>query len=62
MNDRASLAVGYTALRERLRERLGEHHAPAGLYEKNKALPFAGRATCSVSRLEAGEWAENMIY
>jgi len=57
MNDRASLAVGYAALRERL----GEHHAPAGLYEKNKALPFAGRATCSVSRLEAGAWAEILI-
>ncbi|ANH73419.1 hypothetical protein ACS15_2308 [Ralstonia insidiosa] len=57
MNDRASPALGYAALRERL----GEHHAPAGLYEKNKALPFAGRATCSVSRLEAGEWAEILI-
>lgn len=57
MNDRASIALGAAALRERL----GAHHAPIGLYERNKALPFAGRATCSVSRLEAGEWTEILI-
>ena len=57
MTDKTTLAARYAALRERL----GRHHAPAGLYEQNKALPFAGRVSCSVSRLEAGEWAEIIL-
>ena len=44
-----------------LRERLGQHVAPVGLYERHKALPFAGRVTCNVTRLEAGEWSEIVL-
>lgn len=44
-----------------LRERLGAHVAPAGLYENMKQRPFAGRVRCNVSRLEAGSWAEVVL-
>jgi len=44
-----------------LRKRLGPHIAPRGLYERHKALPFAGRVTCNVNRLEAGSWSEIVL-
>jgi hypothetical protein len=44
-----------------LRERLGRHTAPEGLYERLKQLPFAGTVRCNVSRLEAGSWAEVVL-
>jgi len=47
-NDMSSISERYAALREQL----GPHYAPEGLYEQNKALPFAGRVSCNVDRLE----------
>ena len=44
-----------------LRERLGPHFAPEGLYLRNKKLPFAGSVTCHVERLEAGSWEEIVL-
>lgn len=44
-----------------LRERLGAHVAPKGLYERLKQLPFAGSARCNVTRLEAGSWSEIVL-
>ncbi|HZF18303.1 MAG TPA: hypothetical protein VE008_01210 [Burkholderiales bacterium] len=44
-----------------LRDRLGRYFAPAGLYEANKARPFAGRVTCNVDRLVAGSWNEIVL-
>lgn len=44
-----------------LRKRLGPHVAPAGLYERHKALPFAGRVSSNVTQLEAGSWSEIVL-
>lgn len=44
-----------------LAQKLGPYHAPAGLYQKTKALPFLGRVTCNVERLVAGEWTELVL-
>lgn len=44
-----------------LREKLGPHHAPEGLYLQNKKLPFAGRVRCNVERLETGSWNEIVL-
>ncbi len=44
-----------------LREKLGPHFAPQGLYEQNKKLPFVGRVSCNVSQLETGSWNEILI-
>lgn len=46
---------------EALRTRLGAHVAPNGLYVRNKALPFAGRVSCNVERIEAGSWQEIVL-
>ena len=35
--------------------------SPAGLYEKMKAAPFAGRLDCSASAVEAGSWQEIVL-
>ena len=35
--------------------------APAGLYEKMKETPFAGRLTCSLDAAEAGSWREIVL-
>ena len=53
----SSISERYAALREQL----GPHYAPAGLYEQNKALPFAGRVSCNVDRLETGSWGEIVL-
>jgi len=51
-----------SALTEKeLRERLGHYVAPAGLYERNKALAFAGRVSCNLDRLVAGSWNEIVL-
>ncbi len=44
-----------------LRKRLGRYIAPAGLYERNKARPFAGRVICNVDKLVAGTWNEVVL-
>lgn len=44
-----------------LRQRLGEYVAPAGLYEKTKAMPFLGRVTCNTDRIVAGSWQEVVL-
>lgn len=44
-----------------LRQRLGQHVAPAGLYEQHKQLPFAGRVSCNVTAIEAGSWQEIIL-
>ncbi len=44
-----------------LRDKLGPHFAPESLYEQNKALPFAGRVSCNVERLETGSWNEIVL-
>ncbi|MEK6421539.1 MAG: hypothetical protein V4801_18260 [Burkholderia gladioli] len=52
---------GIDASAAALRERIGPHTAPAGLYERSKRLPFGGHVTCNVSRLEAGSWGEIVL-
>ena len=44
-----------------LRKRLGKYVAPQGLYDQNKAKPFAGKVTCNVDRLVAGQWTEIVL-
>lgn len=44
-----------------LQEKLGDYIAPQGLYQKTKALPFLGKVTCNVSKLEAGSWQEIIL-
>lgn len=44
-----------------LREKLGPHFAPEGLYLQNKRLPFVGRVHCNVERLETGSWNEIVL-
>jgi hypothetical protein len=46
---------------EALRERLGEHVAPQGLYARTKAAPFLGSVSCNIERLTAGEWTEVIL-
>jgi hypothetical protein len=44
------------------RQRLiGDYVAPAGYYEKTKAMPFLGRVTCHTGRLVAGSWHEIVV-
>ncbi|WP_026606779.1 hypothetical protein [Methylocapsa acidiphila] len=35
--------------------------APEGYYEKTKAMPFLGRASCSATAISAGSWREIII-
>lgn len=44
-----------------LRERIGPHVAPQGVYALHKRLPFAGRVHCNVQRIEAGSWHEIVL-
>ena len=53
----SATAQSYAALREKL----GKHYAPEGLYLQNKQLPFVGRVGCNVERLETGSWNEIVI-
>ena len=43
------------------RARLGEHVAPAGLYEAIKARPFLGTVSCSHDAAVAGSWQEVVL-
>lgn len=57
-------AIDQRNLQERyrvLRQKLGPHHAPEGLYIRNKELPFVGRVHCNVSEIEAGSWQEIIL-
>ena len=44
-----------------LRDVLGDYHAPKGLYQKTKDMPFLGRVTCNREQLVAGEWTEIVL-
>ncbi|HEX6792706.1 MAG TPA: hypothetical protein VF304_02545 [Casimicrobiaceae bacterium] len=44
-----------------LRNRLGEHFAPEGLYAHTKRMPFLGQVTCNIDTLVAGEWTEIVL-
>ena len=44
-----------------LQQRLGDYTAPPGLYQKTKDMPFLGRLSCNVERMEAGSWQEVVI-
>lgn len=44
-----------------LKQQLGAHHAPPGLYERIKSLPFGGRLRCNVREVEAGSWQEIVV-
>lgn len=46
---------------EVLRQEIGPHHAPQGLYVQHKALPFIGRVRCNVEEIEAGSWQEIIL-
>lgn len=44
-----------------LRKKLGDYHAPEGLYDKTKGMSFLGRVTCNVPELIAGSWQEIVL-
>ena len=44
-----------------LKKRLGHYHAPEGLYQITKDMPFLGSVSCSVEEIEAGSWQEIVI-
>ncbi len=43
------------------RKLIGEYVSPAGYYEKTKAMPFLGKATCYTTEVVAGSWQEIII-
>ncbi|PPJ56857.1 hypothetical protein CBER1_09982 [Cercospora berteroae] len=40
---------------------IGPYHAPEGLYEYTKTLPFLGTVKSNVTRLTAGQWTEILL-
>ncbi len=44
-----------------LKEKLGEYHAPEGLYQITKDMPFLGRVSCNIEEIVAGSWQEVVI-
>ncbi|KAL4801768.1 hypothetical protein BDV18DRAFT_167157 [Aspergillus unguis] len=40
---------------------IGPYHAPQGLYEYTRTLPFTGRVTSNKSSITAGEWTEILL-
>jgi len=45
-----------------LKRVLGDnYHAPPGLYQKTKDMPFVGSVSCNVERIVAGSWQEIII-
>lgn len=44
-----------------LEERLGQYHAPEGLYEITKDMSFLGTVSCNVEEIVAGSWQEIVI-
>ncbi|MGB5773168.1 MAG: hypothetical protein WBP89_00675, partial [Sedimenticolaceae bacterium] len=43
------------------KKRLGHYHAPEGLYQITKDMPFLGSVSCNVEEIEAGSWQEIVI-
>ena len=46
---------------DQLKQTLGEHTAPQGLYEKTKNMPFLGNVSCTTEELTAGSWHEIVL-
>ena len=44
-----------------IREKLGDYHAPIGLYDMTRNMPFLGSVSCNVDKLVAGEWTEIVL-
>lgn len=44
-----------------LKEKLGDYIAPQGLYQITKDMPFLGKVSCNIERMEAGSWQEIVI-
>ena len=44
-----------------LKAHLGDYHAPAGLYQATKDMPFLGKVTCNTTQVVAGSWQEIVI-
>ena len=44
-----------------LKEKLGDYIAPQGLYQITKDMPFLGKVSCNIERMEAGSWQEIII-
>jgi len=44
-----------------LKEKLGDYIAPQGLYQITKDMPFLGKVSCNIERMEAGTWQEIVI-
>lgn len=44
-----------------LKEILGDYTAPPGLYQITKDMPFLGKVSCNIERMEAGSWQEIII-
>lgn len=44
-----------------LKEKLGDYIAPQGLYQITKDMPFLGKVSCNIERMEAGSWQEVVI-
>ena len=44
-----------------LKEKLGDYHAPDGLYDKTKDMSFLGGVSCNVESIVAGSWQEIVI-
>ena len=44
-----------------LKEKLGDYHAPEGLYQITKDMPFVGKVSCNVEEIVAGSWQEIVI-
>lgn len=40
---------------------IGPYHAPEGLYEYTKTLPFLGTVKSNVTKLTAGQWTEILL-
>lgn len=41
---------------EELKDKLGDYHAPDGLYQFTKDMPFLGSVSCNVESIVAGSW------
>ena len=48
--------------KEARKQVIGEYHAPEGLYEYTKSLPFLGTVKSNVTTLIAGEWTEIVLH
>jgi len=46
---------------QELAQKLGNYHAPKGLYDITKDMPFLGSVSCNVESIVAGSWQEIVI-